>query len=284
MRILVTGANGTLGSALIEVLSSKHEVVGLTRKDLDLELFEQTIPKVTGISPDLIIHTAAYTDVDGCEKQPDKAYRINWLGTLFLSQAALNLDIPIVYISTDYVFDGEKGNYLEHDHVNPIQVYGRSKLYGELAVLQNAPKHYIVRTSWVYGPRGRNFFSKLPILARENSYLRVVNDQVNCPTYSYDLAEMLSKFIELKPPFGIYHITGRGATTPFEFTKFFVETAGLDTNLQPVKSESFKRPARRPKNTTLKNFALEMGLGLSMPHWKDGVRRFVEWLRRSGEF
>jgi len=280
VKILVTGASGTLGSALCEILKEKYQVLPLKRADLELSRSAEIIPVVTSLKPEIIIHTAAITDVDSCEENPGEAYTVNWLATMFLSRAAAELDATLLYISTDYVFDGERGNYMEHDPVNPIQVYGKSKLYGEIAVKENAEKHYIIRTSWVYGPGGRNFLSRLPGFPA-GSELKVVADQTNKPTYSLDLAAMISRFIDLNPPWGIYHVTGSGETTPYGFASLVNELFGKEFELRPVSRKEFKRPARRPVNTTLSNFALERGLGLKMPDWQDGLRRFAEWWKKS---
>jgi len=282
VRILVTGASGTLGSALCQILQEKHEVIRLKRADLDLSRTGEIIPVITSLVPEIIIHTAAMTDVDACEENPEEAYAVNWLGTLFLARAASTIGAIFLYISTDYVFDGEKGNYMEHDPTNPIQAYGRSKLFGEIAVRENAEKHYIIRTSWVYGPGGRNFLSRLPAFPA-GSELKVVADQVNRPTYSLDLADMIGRFIALNPPWGIYHITGSGETTPHGFSTAVNELFGRGFELTPVPGDQFKRPARRPRNTTLSNFALERGLGLKMPDWRDGLRRYAEWWKKSGK-
>ncbi|MFQ5848448.1 MAG: dTDP-4-dehydrorhamnose reductase [Candidatus Methylomirabilales bacterium] len=273
--MVLTGAEGLLGSDLTEVLGRTHRVVPLSRKDLDV-----TGPAVTAtlrpFQPDLIIHAAAYTDVDGCEQDPARAFRVNSEGTGQVARACRELGIPLVYFSTDYVFDGRTGTpYREEDAVNPLSVYGRSKWEGEEQIRRYLDACFIVRTAWLYGRKGRSFVRTLLTRAKTNPRLEVVHDQVGCPTWTADLAEAVACLIE-KAPFGLYHLTNSGHCSWFEFAQAIVADAGLSgVTLTAISSQKLSRPAPRPGYSVLENRAWLKMFGVPLRSWRHALRAFL---------
>lgn len=255
MRIFITGATGMLGNDLVKVLSKDHKII---KKRVDITIIDDLLDFITRAKPDMIIHTAAFTDVDAAESDKDKAYKVNVLGTRNVTLAASKVKAPIVYISTDYIFDGEKsGGYYEFDKPNPINFYGLTKYLGEVCVRDFTNKFYIVRTSWLFGKHGKNFVKTILELAQENEKIQVVDDQIGSPTYTLDLAEAIGELIE-KPAYGIYHITNSGHCSWYEFAKEVFREADININIEPVASSEFKRPAKRPKCSILKNYNWKM--------------------------
>lgn len=273
MKILITGAEGQLGRDLVEVLGKKYE---LHPFDLDLDVtdYQKIMSTVSNIRPDIVIHAAAYTDVDGCELNPDKAYEVNTIGTQNVALACRKSDAIMVYLSTDFVFDGRKKEpYTEFDSPNPLNVYGKSKLAGENYLVTQLRDYFIVRTAWLYGKHGKNFVKTILRLAEEKEELRVVNDQVGSPTYSYDLAKMIRKIIETGL-FGIYHVTNAGSCTWYEFARKILELGGRDTKVVPITSKELNRPAPRPAYSVLKNHVLELrGIG-KMRGFEEALRDY----------
>jgi dTDP-4-dehydrorhamnose reductase len=283
MRILVTGAAGMLGHALVPVLEKDHEVVGLTRRDCDLG-DESAVQKIFQVQkPDMVVHLAAYTDVDGCELDPDKARAGNELATLHVAKATKSVGATLLYTSTDYVFDGRASSpYPEDAQTNPLSVYGKTKLMGERYVQEIVERCLIVRTSWLYGPAGKNFVSTILRLAGESSELRIVNDQRGSPTYTRHLAQKLSELISTRE-FGIYHITAQGNCTWFEFARNIVELCGFQgIQVLPISSSECARPAPRPAYSVLANQRLSsLRIGL-LPHWQEGLESYLAEIRDGG--
>lgn len=279
MRILVTGASGMLGSDLVEELSGKHEVMGLSQEELDVTERGRVVETVKTSSPDLIIHCAAYTDVDRCESEPERAYRVNGLGARNVAQACAEKGATMVYISTDYLFDGKKGTpYIEIDPPNPLNVYGMSKLMGEDYVKNLLNQHYIVRTSWLFGRKGKNFVKTILNLAlnrRGEGTLRVVDDQVGSPTYTADLAKKISELIE-KGGFGTYHITNSGYCSWFDLCRKILELTGItNVEVQAIKSWESGRPAKRPIFSALDNMMLRLeGIPL-LRGWEEALEEYL---------
>src|SRR5579883_1887604 len=204
MRVFVTGAAGQLGSEMTRAFAG-HDIIPGSRPDFDLTDERSVRRAIDAAEPDLIVHAAAYTDVDGCEREPERAYRVNALGTRFVAVTAHASGVPLVAVSTDYVFDGTKGEpYLEWDEPRPLSVYGRSKLAGEREALTLHDRSYVVRTSWVYSPQGRNFVRTMLRLAGERPTLTVVDDERGGPTLAADLADAIARLAE-RPVYGIYH-------------------------------------------------------------------------------
>lgn len=283
MRILVTGASGMLGHALIPVLESDHEVVGLTRTDCDL-CDENTVRKIfLRQQPDMVVHLAAFTNVDGCELDPEKARAWNELATLSVAKAARDIEAALLYTSTDYVFDGQAVSpYSEDAQTNPLSVYGKTKLMGEKYVQGMVERSFIVRTSWLYGTGGRNFVSTIMGLAREKSGLRVVNDQRGSPTYTRHLAEKLAELVMTRE-YGIYHVTASGDCTWFEFARKILDLFGLqEIQVVPISTSECNRPAPRPAYSVLANQRLgSVGMGL-LPHWAEGLESYLAEIRDGG--
>lgn len=276
MRVLVTGAGGMLGHVLLPVLEPNHQVIGITREDCDL-CDEVAVKKVfQSRKPDFVIHLAAYTNVDACELEPQRAKAENEDATLHVAKATASIGAGLMYISTDYVFDGTSERpYREDDLTNPLSVYGRTKLMGEKYVQNTLSRYFIVRTSWLFGPHGKNFVSTILRLAGEKPELRVVNDQKGSPTYTRHLAQKLVELIATKE-YGIYHMTGRGSCSWFEFAKKIVELAGFrGVQVTPVSTQEFLRPAPRPACSILENRRLaSLGIGL-LPEWEEGLKSYL---------
>ncbi len=278
MRILVTGARGMLGSDLCPLLAKEHEVVGVDIDDFDITSSTAS-DEVVKISPQIVCHLAAATDVDGCEEDPGRAYLTNGIGTRNIVIGCQKLGIPILYLSTDYVFDGGKSEpYLELDLPNPLNVYGRSKLQGEWYVSHLLTQFYIVRSSWLFGKRGRNFVDQMLTLAKERSRLEVVTDEVGSPTYAVDLASALTLLVE-SGDFGIYHITNSGFCSWYDFACRILKLAGMEgAEVAPTTSQSYRRPAKRPRYSVLSNSTVQETLGHRMRSWEEAL---AEYLRGS---
>ena len=283
MRTLVTGADGQLGRDLVEELTrAGHEVVGCGRAGLDVSDREAALQVVGRVMPDTVVHAGAWTDVDGCETDPDRAWRVNALGTRHVAEAARRVGAQLCYISTDYVFDGTaRRPYTEWDTPNPLSVYGRSKRAGETAA---GPDDLVVRTSWVCGRHGRNFVKTILGRAADGKALKVVDDQHGCPTFTKDLAAGLRALIESRRP-GLFHMTNQGATTWHDLAREVVSAAGLDVSLvSPVSTADLDPPraAPRPAYAVLDNAALRLsGLPL-LPDHHSSLRELVATLLESG--
>jgi dTDP-4-dehydrorhamnose reductase len=255
---VVTGAGGQLGHALLEAFP---DAVGLTRADWDV-----AFPPPPGLEASLVLHAAAWTDVDGAEDDPQGAAAVNVGGV----QHAASLGAPLVVWSTDYVFDGEKRSpYLESDAPSPRSAYGRSKLHGEAAAGEEA---WVVRSSWLYGWTSRNFVRTMLRLGAEREEVAVVDDQVGCPTFVGDLAEATKAVLEL--PYGVYHVAAAGETSWAGFAEAIFEEAGLDVRVRRITSAEFAARARRPAYSVLRS---ERGAP-ELPHWRDGLSRCLERL------
>jgi dTDP-4-dehydrorhamnose reductase len=279
-----------LGRLVCSTLEPKHQVIPTDVLEgceyLDIADTAGVFDAINRFHPEMVIHCAAMTDVDGCERDPDRAHLINAVGTWSLACACASIDCPIAYVSTDYVFDGEKGApYTEFDPVNPMSAYGASKLAGEMAVRELCRKHYVVRTSWVFAPHGKNFaltilnIADARIAAGETDKpLTVVADQIGSPTYAKDLAEFLASLVG-SPLYGVYHFTNAGSCSWYEFASKILETAGkTQVKVTPIKSEEWPTPTRRPKYSVLRHYKMELLGRDSARGWQDAVREFVqEW-------
>jgi dTDP-4-dehydrorhamnose reductase len=277
MRILVIGATGMLGHALLPVLQRRHEVTGLGIEDCDISDEAAVLEIVRKHRPELVANLAAYTDVDGCEKNTVLAEQVNGYGAGNIARACRDVGATMLHISTDYVFDGDKvGPYRENDPTNPVSVYGASKLIAEREVRANLPRHFIVRTAWLFGTHGKNFVDTILKIARQQPELRVVNDQHGSPTYTRHLAEKIAEVIAVNE-YGTYHVTGSGNCSWFEFAQCIIEMSGVEqVRVLPVTSAEFVRPARRPANSVLENGHLNrLNIELA-PHWKEGLRAYLE--------
>jgi len=274
MRIAITGALGQLGRSLQDALQG-HELFLVDLPEHDVTE-PATIATIADFEPHLVIHTAAMTDVDGCEKAPDDAYKVNALGTRNVALACQRCDAPMLYISTDYVFDGTSEEpYLEYDEPNPISVYAKSKLAGEELVRDLLNRFYIVRTAWLYGHTGNNFVKNILELAEEEDELSVVANEFGSPTYAPDLAEAIARLIQ-QPLYGIYHLVNEGSCSRYEFAAKILELAGMgDFPLHPT--EIYARSAKVPRRAVLRNFCAATQLGITLRPWEEALRAyFVE--------
>ena len=283
MRILVTGAGGQLGREVVDLCTAAgDEIVACDHATLDVTDRDRVLQVLAAAAPDAVIHAGAWTNVDGGETDPDRAYAVNALGTRHVAEGARMVGARVCYVSTDYVFDGAgQRPYHEWDAVNPVSVYGRSKLAGE-AVLD--PDDTVVRTSWVCGRHGRNFVKTILARAAEGQTLTVVDDQHGCPTFADDLAGMLRHLVVARLP-GLFHVTNQGATTWFRFARDAVEVAGLDPGLvTPITTPEMQppRPAPRPSNSVLDNAALRLSGVPLLPDHHEPLERLVKELMSSG--
>ena len=254
MKILVTGAKGMLGQDLCPILEDEdYDVIETGVDTLDITDLEQVKTVLEREKPDYVIHCAAYTNVDGAEEDLITAKRINVKGTENIAKICAENDIAMVYISTDYVFNGENTEpYLISDVPNPINNYGLTKMQGEEAVVKFCKKYYIARTSWLYGHHSKNFVETMLANAAKEE-LNVVDDQIGCPTWTVELSKGILSLLEEEPEYGIYHICGSGETSWYNFAKEIFKQSGLTTNLKHCKTEKFPRPARRPKYSVMNN-------------------------------
>ncbi|MBI3028307.1 MAG: dTDP-4-dehydrorhamnose reductase [Candidatus Rokubacteria bacterium] len=276
MKILITGAGGMLGRALGDTLSAEHDVTAVTRGDLDVTDLGRTLAALGRAKPQVVIHAGGWADVDGCERDPDRAWRVNALGSRNVAVACQEAGAACCYISTDYVFDGEKRDpYTEFDAPNPISCYGASKLAGERYVQTLTPRHWIVRSSWLFGPGGKNFVKTLLTKARAGQELRVVDDQVGSPTYTSDLARAISRLIG-GPHYGIWHLTNNGACSWHRFAAAILDAAGpKGTRLEPIGSKDLQRPAPRPRNSVLRNYCWTLEGWPPLRPWGDALREYL---------
>ena len=265
-----------LGQDLAPQLEARHELLPVDLPEVDITDADAMARVVDIGKPDVVIHAAAFTAVDDCERQADRALLVNSTGTRHVALACRRAGVPMLYISTDYVFDGEKGApYLEDDAPNPLNIYGKSKLEGECHVRELVSRFWIVRTSWLFGPLGKNFVQTILSRVRAGAALRVVDDQVGAPTYTVDLAAKLLEIVEKGGP-GVYHVTNQGYCSWFEFSRQIARQAGFaQAKISPVLTSASDRPARRPLNSRLANTRL-VSEGLSLlPPWADALARYL---------
>lgn len=276
MRVLITGAGGQVGRELVEVFAADgHEVIGLDRRALDIADRDAVMSAICASEPDVVVNAAAWTAVDACELDPDRAFLINALGTRYLAEAARLVGAHLVHLSTDYVFDGSKTEpYLEWDQPNPVSVYGRSKLGGEQ---EAGPGATIIRTSWVCGFHGNNMVKTILRLAAEHDVLSFVDDQRGHPTFADDLAAMIKRLV-VERRTGLFHVTNQGAVSWYEFARAVLESADQDPDrVRPIATSELDppRPAPRPANSVLDNAALRLSGVPLLPHYRHSLDRLV---------
>lgn len=278
MKVLITGARGQLGRELEDTFCSMGncEVVSFGRLELDITQPARVQELISGNAPDVVIHAAANTKVDGCELEPDNAYRVNALGSRNVAVAAAKIGAKLVYISTDYVFDGAaRRPYTEFDDVNPISVYGKSKLAGERYVAGLSNEYFIVRTSWLYGEHGHNFVKNMLRLAKDKVELTVVDDQVGSPTYTKDLARFIADLVRTEL-YGIYHATNTGSCSWYQFARKIFEIAGLEhVNVKPVTTAEINRPAPRPAYSVLEHFCIRLEGLPDLRSWEEALEEYL---------
>ena len=289
MKILITGSNGQLGSELKKILKIQESELGdipdifksayidcIDVEELDIKDKEAVMAYVKNSKPNIIINCAAYTNVDGCENNKDNAFLVNAIGARNMAIAAEKVNAKLVHISTDYVFAGNGSKpYREFDIPNPQSIYGASKYLGEQYVWDFCSRFFIVRTSWLYGYIGKNFVKTIMRAGRERGSLKVVNDQIGNPTNAVDLAYHVLK-IAATEEYGIYHCTGTGECSWFDFAIKIIEYSGIEATISPCTTEEYQRPAKRPVYSVLDNMMLRCTVGDEMRSWQDALKCFIE--------
>ena len=280
MRVLVTGVKGQLGYDVMNELAKRgYEGVGVDVDEMDITDARKVDEVITKAQVDKVVHCAAYTAVDAAEDNVELCRRVNAEGTENIAKVCKRLDLPMVYLSTDYVFDGEGERPWEpDDERDPLTVYGQTKYEGELAVERNLDKYFIVRIAWVFGVNGKNFIKTMLNLAQNHDTITVVDDQVGSPTYTYDLARLLVDMIETEK-YGRYHATNEGLCTWYEFAKEIFRQAGVDVKVVPVTSEQFQAKAKRPHNSRMNKDKLEAMGFQRLPSWQDALSRYLKIIR-----
>jgi len=271
-----------LGRDLMGVLPPSfpdEEVIGWDIEEIDIQKEEDTIAQIKKLGPAIVIHVAAYTDVDGCELEGEKAFAVNGEGTRHVALAASRCGAKVVYLSTDYVFDGNKRKpYLENDPPSPLNVYGRSKLKGEHYVQEWVKGALIIRTQWLYGRYGKNFVTSILRQAREKQVLSIVNDQIGSPTYTVDLAKAISVLIRFDAN-GIFHVANRDLCTWFTFGQAILKLSGMDSvKVIPISSKECGRPAVRPSYSVLNCQKLSKETGLTLRPWSEALKEYISTL------
>ena len=280
MRILVTGVKGQLGHDVVNELNKRgHTPIGVDVEDMDITDAAAVEQEMKGGDLDAVIHCAAYTAVDAAEDNQELCMRVNAEGTRNIARICKELDVKMIYISTDYVFDGEGERPWEPDDArDPLNVYGESKYQGELAVEEYLEKYFIVRIAWVFGVNGKNFIKTMLRLAENQKEINVVNDQIGSPTYTYDLAVLLADMVETEK-YGRYHATNEGLCTWYEFAQEIFKQAGVDVKVNPVTSEKFPAKAKRPHNSRMDKSKLTRNGFRLLPSWQDALKRYLEIIR-----
>ncbi len=276
MKIIVTGSNGQLGSDIVAELSKNGiEAVGADLPEIDITDKKTVEELIAKSGADAVIHCAAFTNVDLAESESEVCRNINYYGTKNIAECCKNHNIRLMYISTDYVFSGEGNSEFETDSLkSPCNNYGKTKLEGENAVKELCSKYFIVRISWVFGENGKNFVKTMLRLSKEKNSLTVVDDQIGSPTYTKDLAVLLTQMIQTEK-YGEYHATNEGFCSWAEFASKIMELSGAETEIIPVTSDEYKTAAVRPKNSRLSKKSLDRNGFSRLPHWEDALKKFI---------
>lgn len=289
MKILITGAKGQLGNEIIDIINSgsaeigsisenikNSKIIALDINELDITKLDDVRNIIGKYNPDVVINCAAATNVDNCESNEDVAFKINALGPRNLAIISEEIGAKLVQVSTDYVFSGEGNSPLkEYELTAPTSVYGKTKLLGEKYVSEFSSKYFIVRTAWLYGYIGHNFVYTIMRVGKEKESINVVNDQRGNPTHANDLAYHILKLIETDE-YGVYHCTGKGECTWYDFAKKIMELNKLNCKVNPCTSNEYKTPAKRPAYSSLDNMMLRNTVGDEMREWDEALRSFVK--------
>ena len=280
MKVLVTGTKGQLGYDVVNELEKRgHTAVAVDIEEMDITDAVSVERVITEAEVEAVIHCAAYTAVDAAEDNVEICRRVNAEGTENIAKVCKKLDLKMIYISTDYVFDGEGERPWEpDDERHPLNVYGQTKYEGELAVEKYLEKYFIVRIAWVFGVNGKNFIKTMLKLSETHEELNVVDDQVGSPTYTYDLAVLLVDMVE-SDKYGRYHATNEGLYTWYEFAKEIFRQAGVEVKVNPVTSDMFPAKAKRPKNSRMSKEKLDANGFHRLPTWQDALERYLSEIR-----
>lgn len=284
MRVFVTGVKGQLGHDVVDELEKRgHEAIGVDIDEMDITDAESVNRVIREAAPEAVIHCAAYTAVDAAEDNLELCRRVNAYGTENIAKVCRELDIKMMYISTDYVFNGGGERPWEpDDHREPLNVYGLTKYEGEIAVEQNVQKYFIVRIAWVFGVNGKNFIKTMLRLGKEKGAVSVVNDQIGSPTYTYDLARLLVDMIQTDK-YGRYHATNEGLCSWYEFACEIFRQAGMDeVKVTPVDSDGFPAKAKRPSNSRMSKEKLTENGFERLPSWQNALERYLKALKDNG--
>ena len=277
MKVLVTGVKGQLGYDVVRELEKRQiEAVGVDVEEMDITDAAQVETVIRNVNPDAVIHCAAYTAVDAAEDNEELCRRVNAQGTENVAKVCQEMDLKMMYISTDYVFDGQGTRPWEpDDERDPLNVYGQTKYEGELAVEKYVEKFFIVRIAWVFGVNGKNFIKTMLNLGKTHDKLTVVNDQTGSPTYTYDLARLLADMIQTDK-YGRYHATDEGMCTWYEFACEIFRQAGMDVEVAPVTSDEYPAKAKRPANSRMSKKKLDENGFERLPSWQDALKRYLK--------
>lgn len=276
MKILVTGASGQLGYDVMKRLETDGiECLGTDKNSLDITNKEQVRRVISNYNPNVVIHCAAYTAVDRAEEEKELCYSINVLGTKYVAEVCREIGAKMVYISTDYVFDGEGDKPFEvTDKPNPINYYGQTKYEGELEVRKILATYFIVRISWVFGSNGPNFVKTMLKLGNQKNEISVINDQIGSPTYTPDLAKLLVKMISTEM-YGIYHATNKGYCSWYDFACEIFKLAEIEVQVKPIRTEEYPTIAKRPKNSRLSAISISKHFNYEFETWQNSLKRFL---------
>jgi dTDP-4-dehydrorhamnose reductase len=280
MKMIVTGGTGQLGRAFSDLIDTDDiQIFSFSSHELDVTNPHQINHIFNEVQPDVVIHAGAYTAVDAAETHADIVFRVNVVGARNIAAACLRYDSKLVYVSTDYVFDGKNNRpYTEFDQPNPLNIYGRSKLEGEIIAARICPRLFIVRTSWLYG-EGHNFVRTILKLAKEREYLTIVNDQTGSPTYTVDLAQGILSLVNTFE-FGTYHMSSNGQCTWYDFAREILRLAGQNIEVRPINTAEFALPAVRPAYSVLRNYMLELTCGDYFRSWQAGLRDYMSTIKK----
>ena len=277
MKVFVTGVRGQLGYDVVNELEKRGlEAIGVDIQEMDITDADSVNNVIGEAAPDAVIHCAAYTAVDAAEDNEELCRKVNAEGTQNIANMCKRLDIPMIYISTDYVFDGQgERPWLPEDERAPLNIYGQTKYEGELAVQNTLDKYFIVRIAWVFGINGKNFIKTMLNLGKTRDHLTVVNDQFGSPTYTYDLARLLVDMIQTDK-YGIYHATNEGICTWYEFACEIFRQAGITVDVAPVTADQYPAKAKRPSNSRMSKDKLEENGFERLPSWQDALGRYLK--------
>lgn len=277
IKVLVTGVKGQLGYDVVKRLNTLGiENLGVDIEDFDITSKKQTEEFIMNYKPDIVVHCAAYTAVDNAEEDKDNCYSVNLKGTRNIAEACKKIDAKMIYISTDYVFDGEgEEPYLEDKATNPVNYYGFSKEQGEKVVRELVSKHFIIRTSWVYGKNGNNFVKTMIKLAQTQDEINVINDQIGTPTYTHDLAALVCEMLQTTK-YGTYHGVNEDYCSWYDFALAIFEKSGVDMKVNPIPTSEYPTRAKRPSNSRLSKANLDENGFERLPKWEDALERYIE--------
>lgn len=279
MKLLVTGVKGQLGYDVVnEAYNRGIQAVGVDIEEMDITNAEQVDQVIKTGEYDAVVHCAAWTAVDKAEDMPDACRKVNAEGTRNIANVCKQLDIPMMYFSTDYVFDGQGTTpWSEYDERHPLNVYGQTKYEGELSV-EKLKKHFIIRIAWVFGKNGNNFIKTMLRLGKEKGEVSVVNDQIGSPTYTYDLAKLVIEMIQ-SDKYGTYHATNEGSCSWYEFACEIFKQSDMDVKVNPVDSNAFPAKAERPKNSRMNKKELDKNGFHQLPAWQDALNRYLKEIK-----